>query len=64
MLGSFRKTSSCKKSFIRPYSAATVMSHKTEYRVNDNESMNELRSSIHQMFDGEKRELKDIRSLT
>lgn len=63
MLGTGSLSRSSKRP-ARPYSAMSSYSHQTSYRLTDNESLNKVKSTIHETFGGENRSLKEVRELT
>ena len=62
MLGTI-ETSRSSRTRSRPFSAMSSYSHRTEYRLQDNESLNEIKSNIHKTFDSESRAIKEVRGL-
>jgi methionine aminopeptidase len=56
--------SKSRKRPARPYSALTSLTHRTEYRLKNNDSLNSIRASIQETFESENRSLKEIRELT
>lgn len=53
-----------KVSTKRPFSAVTARSHHKEYRLTDQQSLNNIKSNINETFSNENRYLKEVHHLT